>query len=209
MRYTKALTTQDISKRKHTRHDEQKKKTEKSVLVIWISRSCPAGCTAFPLQRGPGCRGHSVSTAWGAPVTALDGLVDIGVSGLQDTHLGDPDGFKSYQIFVSKRLIHFCLIITSLLSMNCHLSTTAQFLLWPQAISTHCLMTLVTQLLLRNCAASSGAPPPNSSKELSLKKGKISLNIVPLTFTRLNISIAVLWEETSCGPFQPAGLMSL
>lgn len=36
MRYTKALTTQDISKRKHTRHDNRKRKQKN---LFWLSES--------------------------------------------------------------------------------------------------------------------------------------------------------------------------
>lgn len=125
VRYSGAFITQDISKRKRTRHTEQKKKTEKENRKICcgylhINESCPSQAPRLqPFGRAAACRGHSASAAWRTPVTLLSQcwarLAYVWVSGLYDTQRGHSVCFKSHQTFVSKRLIHFSLIITSLL----------------------------------------------------------------------------------------------
>lgn len=73
MRYSGTLIIQDTSKRKYTRHSEQKKKTEISVVVICVlTNLAPARCLAFTPLEEPLRAGDTVSAAWHAPVTVLD-----------------------------------------------------------------------------------------------------------------------------------------
>lgn len=91
-----------------------------------------------------GCRGHSPSAAWHPPVRELH-RTSVSWSIRAAEHRGEQLCFRSHQAFVPKRLIHFSLTVTLCVNER-SLSTLAQFLPWLRAISSHCLMTLVTQL---------------------------------------------------------------
>lgn len=92
MRYSGTLIIQDISKRKYTRHSEQKKKTEISVVVICVLMNlAPARCPAFTPLEEPLHAGDTQRAQPGTlPSQCWTRLVYMTASGLWETHRGDP-----------------------------------------------------------------------------------------------------------------------
>lgn len=62
--------------------------------------------------------------------------------------------------------------------------------------------------MLTNCTASSRVPLLPVGTGNLFENRKVSLNTVPVTFGRLNVTVAVLGEGTSCSPLRPAGFIN-